>query len=920
MAGLLSALKLPPAPAAGDQPAAATGATAAAATAASAATATAESPSRADGEAVRRVAARRQAAAADMRRAAAADPGATETAGTDVASGNVTRTRTSTTERAMGDGYVRRSTSESTRVAGDSVTRTRTQRLERETADGRTTSIERSTGTTVGAGGVSRRRSETRTALDGSSRGETATRGVSRADGRVEATASRETTVRDADGRTTTRAATGSAGVVAGADGYGARTAGEGRVTRTHANGVTTGAVGGLNARITCNVGEPTGTPPVYTVVLRVDLGVTASASAGAGPGAAPGASGNTRGVSATAGLAANATLTERRVLNGAQAATYVAALQRASGGGAALSTWRELAIIRAGVTQGWAVAQEMFRNGGGPLSAQRIAALTHQGDSTEVAGDATVSGSVSVQGAGLRGGVSASERREHSTRVTRGAQGGLDIDTHAGRTRERSGTVGVDAGVVSATATVGTRTATSRDYEITIDAGRDRDGAAIAALAACHNQADYDAFIARFRDRITLRSRTDRTDTTHSEGVEVSVAGVTAGIGGSHGVGSAVTTDGAGRTREATTTGRAGTSGRLGGLRDASDDTASARRTASGDASLDIANTRTTTSLSRTADSVRSGRTGLIAAATGGAPADATASRDVAGLTLTAADLRRIAGLARSSSTWGAAVRRYQEIDDWNVARAAILRANGDPGAVAEALARFVGGDTIHRRETLELFLRPGGRTSVGHAYEFPDSLRDRRAEYDRLLAPELMTGLDTMARERGNTAARDEAHRLATAADLLVGAIASARDFSRPAAKSEMMGRLTDRRTALLAAERRYAGASGAESERAGELETVRSNLRQCTRAHTEEVALLGQLETLLDGRSTFRVAAGDLLTAQRLLRQLRDLQADWAPRYDDTAAAARRLGLGAGEFDRPDLRPNRDALQRYARAAFE
>lgn len=929
--GLLSALRLPPHPDRDGRAGSAERASAAAPAPAApnpAAEPSAVPPSSAgaadpvpDGEGVRRAAARRRDAADESRRhavAAHADP--VDTRGTEVASGNVTHTRTRSTERVMGDGYLRRSEADSTRVAGDSVTHTRTRRTERETADGRTHAIEQSSGVTVGAGGVSGRIGESRTGLDGTTTARARTAGVSRGDGRIEASVGAESSVRRADGSGSARSGSASGGAVAGADGYGARAATEGRASRTSANGVTTGAVGGLNARITCNVGAATGEPPRYPVDLRVELGASVGVHGGAGAGGAPGAAASSRGASLTANIAASLTMTERRMLSGAQALTYTAALQRASAGGAAASTWREMAIIRAGVTQGWAVAQEMFRNGGAPLSAQRIAALTNPGDATELAGNATESGAVSVQGAGLRGGVSASERQEFSTRVARDAHGGLDVTTHAGRTSERSVSGGIDAGVVSATATGGTRTATSRDYEITIKADRDRDGAAVRDLTACRSQRDYDAFIERYRDRITLRSRTDRAETTRSDGVEVSVAGVTAGIGSSRGVATAVTTDGSGRTREATTTGRAGTSGRLGALRDASDDSATARRTADGEASLDVANTRTATSLRRTVASVRSGNTGIIAAATGGAPADATSSRDVAGITLSTADLRRIGERARSASAWGAAVRRYQEIDDWNAARTAILRGNGEPGAVADALARFVGGDTIHRRETLELFLRPGGNTTTGRAYEFPDSLRDRRADYDRLVASTLLAELDHRAREQGNNAARDEAHRLATQADLLVGAIASARDFSRPAAKTEMMGRLADRRLELLAAERRYAGASGADAERAGQMEQVRSNLRQCRRAHAEEAALIGQMAEMLGDRNRFQQTNGDLLTAQRLLRQLRDMHAEWAPRYEETSATARRLEMPTGEFDRADLRPDRAALQRYATAAYE
>lgn len=833
----------------------------------------------------------------------------------------LTLTKGRETETRIGGSAVRSSDEKKTHVStSGTVTREEKKSIEVETADGRTRKREVGKSTEISAKGGSHTATTSTRNADGSGTATSRTAGIERGDGKAGASMARSRTNTDATGHVTTTSGKASGGMVAGPDGYGGYAGAEGGVKTKSKSGVQSGAVGGLNTNVVASLGEPSGTPAFYPLSLKVNLGASVTLSAGRAK------EGGTVGFSVEAKGGATVYMEQTIMLSETEVAGYLKELKKASSGGGAPSSRQELAIISAGVKQGWAVAQQMYKSGGQPLSKEMITALKRVGDSTEIGGSVTAGGGAKVNVKAISVGASVTETREFSTKATRNEKGTVDVKTHAGKGSEKAGSVGFNAGVIGMEIT-GSRTVKAwSGYTITIDPKQDVDGKIFAALGKCRRDADYDLFVKTYKSRITVTSRTDGKSKKEASGVGVSVLGQGAKIGTHQGLLEEKTVDGQGRFQKETVVGTAGAGGSIGGWGDSGEDAATAQRDAEGGASLDLEHTHNDTDYGNALEdaardmfSLVGPGGGVLAKVTGAKKRD-NKTKDTTGLHLGTADLKKIGQIVLTNrGRWNRAIRRPDEIADWNKAGNAIAAAGGDPGVVAAELARFVGGDRIERLQRVEEFVRPGGDVSMGSAYEFPNSLKGKRKDYERLVEGDFEAELTKLAKAGGDPLALSRAATLYAEFDVLFKAFQLAGDFSRPNAKAEMLSAMTQRRTEILGAMRRYGGHDSAADDAKAKEEEVQRLLHLCIDYGVEQSGLLKKLDDLLDGDHRFGVANGDSKDAKGYIHKLEDLHARWRIDYDRAVEMARAVNMRPSRYQQEILMPKTGEVARFRKAAY-
>lgn len=838
----------------------------------------------------------------------------------------VTQTRSKETEVRSADGSWKTTQEKTVQVGpkGVSVDEKKTYVAER---DGKTVTLEKGQSTEVGKGGASRTTTTKLERSDGSSTSTSSTAGVERGEGQLGGAVGKSKTDTDTAGTASTLGGKGKAGAMAGEKGYGGFADGEGKFTRERKNGVKTGAVAGLHANIVCNIGEPEGDEhPMYPLTLEVNLGGKLTLSAGHekkdGPAAA--------GIEAKVG--ADVYLRVKHLLGQAEAAEYVQALAEISAGGKGAGNYKEFAIIHAGVTQGWAVAQAMYEGGGKPLSAAMLAELKRAGDSIELGGSTTLGakGKLSAKVVSVEGGVE--RTREAATKVTRNEQGGLDVERSQGETNKASGKVGINSGIVGGAIGRSRTVKTSVGYEITIDPKNDPDGRIFAALMACADAKDYDRFLKEHGKQVTVNGKTVAEAASDSEEVELSVGGGKVGIGLHSGVAQEQQTDGAGRLKKSKVVGSAGGGGGIeaGGftIGDSVEEQATAERDAQGNASLDLSRKRSATDFDKMVKAAKAKLPfggddkakgeGLLSQAAGGGKETDTQSHDVAGIRLSNKDLDRIGQICCGDpSRWSSAVRRYQEIDDWKRAGNTIRAAKGERGVVADELARFIGGDKIHRLEMVNAFIRPGGNVGIGRAYEFPESLKGLRADYDKFVDAASEEQIDKAAAKDGPAKAAELGRKIVETLDRLSSAFTGAKDFAQRAAKAEMLSAINRRKTLVLAALRRVEGKNSAADEQAAAQAEYGRLLKECVKYETLQDELFGKVRDLLGDRKTILVANGDFGKAAVHIKQLSDLIAVWNGDFAKAAEIAGQIGKPESHYG--SYKPNLAEFQRLKKACM-
>ncbi len=200
---------------------------------------------------------------------------------TSVGLDGVTRKTVESKEKQTATDKTSTSVSRTDKVSKDGYSGETVQKHEHE-ADGQTSSVEKKSGIKIGLEGYESSKEQKITHADGSGTGTSSTGKLERGDGKAGASKTSTTSKTDASGNTTSNTGTAKGGLVADKDGIGGYGEGERAIERKGAGGLKTGAVAGLNAKITCNVTEiEKSKPPAYRLTTRISLGASLSASAG---------------------------------------------------------------------------------------------------------------------------------------------------------------------------------------------------------------------------------------------------------------------------------------------------------------------------------------------------------------------------------------------------------------------------------------------------------------------------------------------------------------------------------------------------------------------------------------------------------------------------------------------------------------
>ena len=193
---------------------------------------------------------------------------------------------------------------------------------------------------------------------------------------------------------------------------------------------------------------------------------------------------------------------------------------------------------------------------------------------------------------------------------------------------------------------------------------------------------------------------------------------GANLNLGWQQGTEEKVTTDAAGNMTESEVTGTQGMGGSFGvgaaRIGDSSTSTAKSKRDGKGNVQLDLTKEKTSTSLKKLVKKLpfmgddepegtdKKKPTGLLSdAAGGGAADDGIDDKDLAELRVSRVDLVKIAAIAKDDVNrleQPAAATSLKSYEPWRELGRKIAGGASDPGAVADALARFVGGDKSKR------------------------------------------------------------------------------------------------------------------------------------------------------------------------------------------------------------------------------
>ena len=302
--------------------------------------------------------------------------------------------------------------------------------------------------------------------------------------------------------------------------------------------------------------------------------------------------------------------------------------------------------------------------------------------------------------------------------------------------------------------------------YSISIDPKMDPDGKILEHLGHCKTEEHYNLFLTVHKGKVKVLGKSKGRTDAESTQIGVSIGNQKLELGTNQSVDKDVTVDAQGKVVSKKTVGRAGAGGKLGKRGDSVADEAVAETDVKGNTTV----TLTTTTTKTKGDKEK---------------------KDLSGLGLSDADLIRLGGSAvRSLPFWNDQYRRTDEKQDWKKAGLAIVAGKGSASAVGHALAEFVGGDRVERMKTVMHLLRGGYKQTAGKAFEFPDSLRDIRDDYDLVIDDKLADKMNAYANKKGDPAAAKECQRLLAIVDRLFPRVNGCKDFKDGTIKTEMMG----------------------------------------------------------------------------------------------------------------------------------
>jgi hypothetical protein len=760
------------------------------------------------------------------------------------------------------------------------VTAEEKQSIEVEKADGSKAALETKKNKEISSKGASQTKTATVTKVDGSSVSNTTKQGVERGDGKIVGTAGTSVTKTNTSGTVNTTDKNVSGGMVAGKDGMGFKGGVDGGKSVTSKKGRQVGANLSLHANVTCKIGEPKGEPKLYPVTVTVSFVASGSVSGGAGKKEGSKVSGS---IEAKKSLEGSMSVTHN--LGEAELGAYTKALEAASKGSKVAATQQELAIIATGVNQGWDIARQMWESGGGKLSKQSIDGLKKTGDSVQVSESNTEGLSAKAKVHWVGGGYGETHTDATTRTATRNNTGGVDLNSKHEKGTQTDVSGSLDVGVVGLEVGKTQIHKTRFGYSIAIDPKNDPDGKILDHLNHCKTEQDYQVFVAVYTGKVTLIGKMQGQTDAEGTNIGVTIGGKSLKLGTDQSVDKEVKTDAKGNIVSKATTGEAGAGGGLGSLADSKRDQAMAESDAEGNASLTLTSTTKQNYGSRVRDKERkkledkqkgTGKaTGVLTDAAGGEEDD-TAIQDVSGLKLANKDLQRIGKVAvNSMPAWMGMTRRWQEKEDWKKAGLAIRKAKGAPSAVAHELAEFIGGDRVERLETVRLMVRGGYHSTIGKAFEFPDSLRDIRADYDLVTDPGLTKKLYALEKKEGTAAVTKEGVRLLGIVDRIMPRVQACKDFDNLATKTEMLSELNLCRTMLNQGNQRGAGNLKPEDDPKVLAEEGDRLMKLCNAYGVEQEKLIRQLNNLPDRDES---NSSDRKKGRGLIKQLEDLHHRW------------------------------------------
>lgn len=792
-------------------------------------------------------------------------------------------TKTESHEKTVTDGQTMARSADEKKVnvsLGGKVSVDEKQSIEVQKPDGSKAALEVKKNQEISSKGASQTKTATITKTDGSSDSKTTKQGVERGDGKVIGMAGTSVTKTDKSGTAMTSDKNVSGGVIAGKDGMGFKGGVGGGKSVTSKKGRQVGANLSLHANVTCKIGDPKGDPKLYPVTVTVSFGASGSVSGGAGKQEGSKVSGS---VEVKRSVEQSMVVTHQ--LSEAELADYTKALEAASKGSKVAATQQEFAIIATGVNQSWDMARQMWEAGGGKLTKETANSLKKTGDSAQVSETKTDGIAAKGKVYGVGGGVGVTDTKTSTIKATRNDKGGLDVDAKHEQGRQTDISGSLDVGVVGLEVGKTHTHKTRFGYSIVIDPKNDPDGKILEHLGYCKTEQDYNIFLGVHHGKVTLigkmRGQTDAEGTN----IGVSIAGKSLELGTKQGVDKETTTDAKGKVTSKKTTGTAGAGGKLGGFADSADDEATAETDDKGNASL----TLTTTTKKNYGSRVREKKnkkalekatgtgkqSGALTDAAGGE--EETAVEDVTGLKLANKDLIRIGKVAiNSMPAWMGMTRRWQEKEDWKKAGLAIVKAKGTPSAVAHALAEFIGGDRVERLETVRLMVRGGYHQTSGKAFEFPDSLRDIRADYDLVTDDGLPDKMNTLANKQGDPAAAKECARLLAIVDRIQPRIQACHDFDNKATKTEMLSELNVCRTMLNRGIKGYGGNLKPQDDPKVLAEEGTRLMKLCYAYGSEQAILVGKLD------DQDAITVSERADGRKLIKQLEDLHYRWQSEF--------------------------------------
>jgi hypothetical protein len=686
--------------------------------------------------------------------------------------GGYTKTQSRDKEVTNGNTTVRAGEEKKTQVSlGGKVSQEEKKSVEVERADGSKAGIETSKAKELSTKGVSQTQTVKTTNFDGSSKAMTTKKGLEREDGKVIATKSSNVTTTSKSGTAISTDKNAGGGFVSGKDGTGVQGKVGGGKTVTTKKGLQAGVVGELHGNVTCKVGEPKGDPKRWPVTVTVSFGGSAGLSGGAGKKEGSKVSG-----SVEIKASEDRTMSVTHHFTEAEMGDYTKALQAASKG-VVSGKHDELRIIAMGAKKNdWNAAREMGEGAADQAVSKKTAdKLKNTGDSAQVS--KTSSDGIAAKGNIGPVGGSYGVRNTHtkSTTVTRNDEGGLDVDAKQEHGREQTGSVSMQAGVVGLEVGKTHIHKTRFGYSISIDPKMDPDGKILEHLGHCKTEEHYNLFLTVHKGKVKVLGKSKGRTDAESTQIGVSIGNQKLELGTNQSVDKDVTVDAQGKVVSKKTVGRAGAGGKLGKRGDSVADEAVAETDAKGNTTV----TLTTTTTKTKGDKEK---------------------KDLSGLGLSDADLIRLGGSAvRSLPFWNDQYRRTDEKQDWKKAGLAIVAGKGSASAVGHALAEFVGGDRVERMKTVMHLLRGGYKQTAGKAFEFPDSLRDIRDDYDLVIDDKLADKMNAYANKKGDPAAAKECQRLLAIVDRLFPRVNGCKDFKDGTIKTEMMGYLNNSRTVL-------------------------------------------------------------------------------------------------------------------------